>query len=194
MPPSRRARATTKITAITLRGVPFVAVVAVALTAATVGPVVPGSQRAVASPPRAAAAPGPSPRTSTGQGTLSRVAGADRIATSILTSQTGFPTNLSASTVVLARADEFADALAGTPLAAHFQGPLLLTLTGGLTAALQSEIQRVLPVGRTVYLLGGVQAIAHGRGNNSANARLQSGAAVRGRPVRHGGQDCQYPW
>jgi putative cell wall-binding protein len=98
----------------------------------------------------------------TGQGTLTRVAGADRVATSILISQTGFPTSLSAVTVVLARADDFADALAGTPLAVHFQGPLLLTPTDGITPALRAEIQRVLPVGRNVYLLGGVAAIAPG--------------------------------
>jgi putative cell wall-binding protein len=98
----------------------------------------------------------------TGQGTLTRVAGADRVATSVLISQTGFPTNLSAVAVVLARADDFADALAGSPLAAHFQGPLLLTPTQGLTTALRAEIQRVLPKSRNVYLLGGVDAIAPG--------------------------------
>jgi putative cell wall-binding protein len=100
--------------------------------------------------------------TGTGQGTLTRVAGADRLATSVLISQTGFPTNLSATAVVLARADDFADALAGSPLAAHFQGPLLLTPTQGLTPALRTEIQRVLPTGRNVYLLGGVDAIGPG--------------------------------
>jgi len=143
-------------------GVRVVAAVVAVIAAGTVIAVIPapGSQRiAVAAPPPAAATPAPAPRASTGQGALTRVAGSDRIASSILISQTGFPTNLSATAVVLARADDFADALAGTPLAAHFPGPLLLTPTNGLTPALRTEIQRVLPAGRTVYLLGGTDAI-----------------------------------
>jgi putative cell wall-binding protein len=107
-----------------------------------------------------ATAPAPTPQPTTGQGTLTRVAGADRIATSIRISQVGFPNALSATAVVLARADDFADELAGGPLAAHFQGPLLLTPTTGLTAAVRTEIQRVLRVGHTVYLLGGTDAIS----------------------------------
>jgi putative cell wall-binding protein len=134
MPPSRRAVIRVAAVVLTL----------VALTTMA------GERAATA----AAAGPGP--------GTLTRVAGADRVATSILISQTGFPTNLSAGAVVLARADNFADALAGSPLAVHFQGPLLLTPTDGLTPALRAEIQRVLPAGRTVYLLGGVDAIPAG--------------------------------
>ena len=100
------------------------------------------------------------PQTTTGQGTLTRVAGADRIATSVRISQIGFPNKLSATAVVLARADDFADELAGGPLAARFQGPLLLTPTAGLTDAVRTEIQRVLAAGRTVYLLGGTDAIS----------------------------------
>jgi putative cell wall-binding protein len=157
MPSSRRGRPMTRMTAAAGRVVAVVAAV-VSLAAA------PGSERmataSTASTPRAATAPGP--RISGGQGTLTRVGGSDRVATSILISQTAFPANLSATAVVLARGDDFADALAGSPLAAHFQGPLLLTPTDGLTPPLRSEIQRVLPVGRTIYLLGGVQAIAPG--------------------------------
>jgi putative cell wall-binding protein len=137
MPPSRQAAFK-------------VAAVVVALVAATT---LGGGERAAT-----AAAPTPTP--GTGQGTLTRVAGADRVATSILISQTGFPTARSATAVVLARADDFADALAGSPLAAHFEGPLLLTPTQGLTPALSAEIERVLPPGRTVYLLGGVDALS----------------------------------
>jgi len=150
MPPSRRLR------------VPVVSVVVsvvAAILSVAVASLAPESGALGSTPPAATA---PSPRASTGQGTLTRVAGSDRIATSILISQAGFPTNLGASAVVLARADDFADALAGSPLAAHFQGPLLLVPSTGLTPALRSEIQRVLPVGRTVYLLGGIQAIAPG--------------------------------
>jgi putative cell wall-binding protein len=122
-----------------------------------------GSVLAAARPSGAAAAaatPAPTPQPTTGQGTLTRVAGADRIATSVRISQVGFPNKLSATAVVLARADDFADELAGGPLAARFQGPLLLTPTAGLTDAVRAEIQRVLAVGHTVYLLGGTDAIS----------------------------------
>ncbi|MDQ1541630.1 MAG: hypothetical protein QOH29_2356, partial [Actinomycetota bacterium] len=77
--------------------------------------------------------------------TLTRVAGADRIATAIAVSQAGFPIDHSAAVVVLARADQFTDALAGGPLAARFDGPLLLTTSAGITAAVATEIARVLP-------------------------------------------------
>jgi len=91
---------------------------------------------------------------------LLRVAGADRIATSVAASHTGFPTANSAATVVLARSDTFADALAGTPLAAGKQGPLLLTASASLSTATATEIQRVLAPGATVYVLGGISAVS----------------------------------
>jgi putative cell wall-binding protein len=101
-----------------------------------------------------------STRTSTGQGTLTRVAGADRIATSIAISQAGFPSSRSALAVVLATSDTFADALAGGPLAAHSDGPVLLTPPTGLSGNVGAEIQRVLPAGHTVYILGGAAALS----------------------------------
>ena len=60
---------------------------------------------------------------------------------------------------MLARDDVFADALAGGPLAAATHGPLLLTSPGSLDPVTKAELQRVLPTGRTVYLLGGVAAL-----------------------------------
>lgn len=97
---------------------------------------------------------------------LTRVAGADRIATSIAASQAAFPKANSARAAVLARADSFADALPGTPLAATEGGPLLLTNTTALPAATVDELNRVLPLGDTIYLLGGTSAI-------SANVQTQ---------------------
>jgi len=141
-----------------------VAATLAALASAAIG--VPGGGGSVLTaarppgPPAAAATPSPTPRPTTGQGTLTRVAGADRIATSVRISQVGFPNKSSATAVVLARADDFADELAGGPLAARFQGPLLLTPTAGLTDTVRTEIQRVLAVGHTVYLLGGTDAIS----------------------------------
>jgi len=61
----------------------------------------------------------------------------------------------------LARADDFADALAGGPLAAAKHAPLLLTSSGSLDAVTSAEIQRVLPKGGTVYLLGGASALSN---------------------------------
>lgn len=95
-----------------------------------------------------------------GQALLTRVAGAERIATSIAASQIAFAASGSAQTVVLARSDAFPDALAGVPLAAQLHGPLLLTPSSGLTDALKLEIQRVLPTGSTVYVLGGPAALS----------------------------------
>ncbi len=95
-----------------------------------------------------------------GQALLSRVAGAERIATSIAASQVAFASAGSAQTVVLARSDGFPDALAGVPLAAQLRGPLLLTPSSGLTTAIEAEIQRVLATGSTVYVLGGSAALS----------------------------------
>ncbi len=61
---------------------------------------------------------------------------------------------------MLARSDAFADALSGTPLAVSKGGPLLLTSSTALSTAASTELQRVLPVGGTVYLLGGTSALS----------------------------------
>ena len=86
------------------------------------------------------------------------------VETAIATSQDTFPAGGSANTVVLARSDFFADALAGGPLAAFVDGPLLITPGAGLSSTLdpevQSEIQRVLKPGGTVYILGGSLALS----------------------------------
>ena len=70
-----------------------------------------------------------------------------------------FPTAGSAGAVVLARADNYPDALVGTALAAAKNAPLLFVEGSSLTAETQAGIVRVLPAGGTVYLLGGTAAI-----------------------------------
>ena len=61
--------------------------------------------------------------------------------------------------VVLARPDNFADGLGGSALAFGV-GPVLFTPSnGGLDSITESEIQRVLPPGGRVYVLGGTAAI-----------------------------------
>ena len=95
---------------------------------------------------------------------VQRIYGTDAIGTSIAVSQAQFPDAGSAGGVVLARSDYFSDALAGGPLAAAVGGPLLITPGASLSSALdprvQSEIQRVLPSGKTVYVLGGTLALS----------------------------------
>ena len=91
---------------------------------------------------------------------ITRVAGEDRIATAIAVSRRSFPASQSASAVVLAHADSFADALAGTPLAARKDAPLLLTTSDSLDPRTLSEMQRVLAAGKTVFVLGGTAALS----------------------------------
>jgi large repetitive protein len=91
---------------------------------------------------------------------VTRIGGADRNATSIAASMAEFPGTHSASAVVLARSDVFADALTGGPLAAAKDAPVLLTAPTALSAATAAELSRVLAVGGTVYLLGGDSALS----------------------------------
>jgi hypothetical protein len=90
---------------------------------------------------------------------MTRLAGIDRIATAVESSHARFPAANSASSVVLVRSDSFADALAGTPLSVAKNGPLLLTPSTTIDDRTRDEIDRVLPAGGTVYLLGGSAAI-----------------------------------
>ena len=82
-----------------------------------------------------------------------RVAGGDRIGTSVEISQV-FD---SADEVLLARSDEYADALAGAPLAASIDAPILLTPRHSLADEVGEEIQRL--GAQRVRLLGGTTAL-----------------------------------
>lgn len=83
-----------------------------------------------------------------------RVAGTDRVGTSIEISQT-FD---SSDYVVIARSDDYADALAGAPLAAALNAPILLTPRTYLAPEVAAEIQRL---GATqVHMLGGDAALS----------------------------------
>jgi putative cell wall-binding protein len=87
----------------------------------------------------------------------------------------------SANAVVLARVDDFADALAGAPLAAARAASLLLTSTSELDDTTLDEITRILPTGRNVYVLGGPAAIS-----TAVVQRLRSWGYV---VVRYAGAD-----
>lgn len=94
--------------------------------------------------------------------------GADRHATAIAASQVNFANHgdtadakrTLANAVVLARDDNFADALGGSALAVRQNAPLLVTPSGSLDHGVAAEISRVLPPGGTVYLLGGTSALS----------------------------------
>ena len=86
------------------------------------------------------------------------LAGETRIQTAIAISRDAFPEDDSAAAVVLARADVAFDALAATPLAVRRGGPLLLTQADSLHPDTLAEVDRVLPEGGTVYLMGGTAA------------------------------------
>jgi putative cell wall-binding protein len=94
-------------------------------------------------------------------GQLSRVAGSNRLQTAIATSQRLFATPDSAGAVILARSDDFADALAAASLAGLAKAPILLTPSGvGIDASVRTEIDRVLPAGKTIFLIGGTRALS----------------------------------
>ncbi len=86
---------------------------------------------------------------------VERIAGPSRIATAVRIAQTSHPDG--AEAVVLARADAYADALAGGPLAASLDAPVLLTGSGDLDGVAADEITR-LGAARVV-LLGGPAAL-----------------------------------
>ena len=111
---------------------------------------------------------------------VGRVSGADRYATAVQASLSRFP-NGNAGAVVLASGDSYPDALVGTPLAAAKDAALLLTTGASLPASTKTEIQRVLGAGKTVYILGGTDAVP-----DSIATEL---SAMGYQVVRYGGAD-----
>ncbi len=100
-------------------------------------------------------------------GVVIRIAGENRILTAVGASmlfvddkEGGSGSDNFADAVVLTRADTFADAAAGGPLAAAKGGPLLLTPSNRLDDAVAGEIGRILPAGKTVYLLGSTASLS----------------------------------
>jgi hypothetical protein len=95
-----------------------------------------------------------------GADAATRIAGADRIGTAVAVSSATFTDPDKVNSAVLASSEGFADALAGTPLAAKVGGPLLLTAGGMLAPATAAELQRLLAPGQTVHLVGGPAALS----------------------------------
>lgn len=88
----------------------------------------------------------------------SRIAGADRYATSAAASAQ-FPTFAAGTgTVYIASGANFPDALSAAPAAAKLGGPLLLTAPDVLPAVISDEITRLAP--HQIVVVGGVNAVS----------------------------------
>jgi uncharacterized protein with LGFP repeats len=91
---------------------------------------------------------------------VERIAGSENPTTaSVSLSKAAFAAAGSASHGVIARNDVFADAMTGGPLAG-IDGPLLLTGGQSLDRSVTAELERVVPAGAPVYLLGGEGALS----------------------------------
>jgi len=87
--------------------------------------------------------------------TLHRISGANRYATAVAISKEGWN---SSDIVVLARGDNYADALAGVPLAYAYNAPILLTAPNRLNPSTREEIVRL--GASKVVILGGEGAVS----------------------------------
>ncbi len=87
--------------------------------------------------------------------TVTRLAGADRYATSVAISRLQDP---GVPVVYVAAGTDFPDGLSGAAAAGELGGPLLLTLPGGLPASVAAELTRLKP--RRVVVLGGTGAVS----------------------------------
>jgi len=128
-------------------------------------------------------------------GSVTRLAGADRVATAVAASAHGWD---QADTVVLASAAGFADALAAGALAADRGGPLLLTWPAVLPSVVADELARLGP--DEVVVVGGAGAIEPATAEAAADAagadlervagatRWATAAAVAGEVGPSGGE------
>lgn len=106
---------------------------------------------------------------------VERICGTDRIDTAVLIAREGWPdavisrSSKASRRVVLARSDEFADALAGVPLAAKYDAPILITPPHEMDIRVLTEIQRLKP--QEIILLGAEGAL----GKEIDNSLIQAG-------------------
>jgi hypothetical protein len=90
-----------------------------------------------------------------GTAEIRRLAGENREETAVRISEDVYE---AADVVVVARSDQYADALAGAPLAADRAAPLLLTSSGELNPVVAAEVERL--GAETAILLGGETALS----------------------------------
>lgn len=89
---------------------------------------------------------------------VNRVYGDNRYQTAVSISQNGFPDT--APIVYVATGLDFPDALSASAAAAHKGGPLLLTKTNSLPAAVKTEIQRLQP--QKIVVAGSAAVVSDG--------------------------------
>ena len=128
---------------------------AVAAVAATLGAVVTPAQAALAS-----AAP-PAAVVAVAAPSVSRIAGADRYATSAAASLSAFPTGTRPDVVYLVSGVSPWESLSATPAAVARNGAVLLTRPDGIPASIATELKRLTPaeivvVGSTTTVSGTV--------------------------------------
>ncbi|HBW38185.1 cell wall-binding repeat-containing protein [Desulfosporosinus sp. BICA1-9] len=87
---------------------------------------------------------------------FSRLAGYTAVNTAVEISKQGWPT--SSSTVILATASNFPDALSAATLAHQFDAPILLTNSKTLDPAVQGEIERLKPT--KIIIVGGSAVVS----------------------------------
>ena len=92
-------------------------------------------------------------------GSVTRLAGEDRYATSVAISRSAYGASGGATTFV-ATGTAFPDGLATGPVAALVPGPLLLVAPNRLPSAITAELQRLAPA--RVVILGGTGAVSDG--------------------------------
>jgi putative cell wall-binding protein len=116
----------------------------------------------IATSPAGAPFSSPTWQASTPSAVAARIGGRDRVEVAVNASQASLPDH-SAGVVVVAGSTAFADALAGTPLAARKGGPVLFSASATLDPRTKAEIARVLITsGGTVYLVGGPATLSPG--------------------------------
>ena len=98
-------------------------------------------------------------RTYATSGNVSRLAGADRYATSVAVSRASYG-SAGSNAVFVATGANFPDGLSGGPVAALVPGPLLLVGPTYLPGAVGTELKRLDP--SKVYVLGGTGSISDG--------------------------------
>jgi len=87
---------------------------------------------------------------------ITRLSGNDRINTALDIARQAFPTGT--DNVIIARADDFPDALAGAPLAYKLHAPIFLTHSDQLPLEVYQGIQDLEP--KKIFILGGVGAVS----------------------------------
>ncbi|KPU45157.1 N-acetylmuramoyl-L-alanine amidase LytC precursor [Oxobacter pfennigii] len=85
-----------------------------------------------------------------------RLSGSDRYKTAVSISQKGWPDG--SDYAVIARGDDFADALCAGPLAKKYNAPILLTMTDSLGADTLEELKRLKV--KNIIIVGGTGAVS----------------------------------